>query len=143
VKQSLLLPPVLELPPREAECVRNNMEKLLSYGLEVEAYGGMSFVVKAVPAVLQDADPGRLLRDVAEELVEQDRAVQLDRLRSHVFSRMACHSVVRAGRSLEPAEMDALLRALDRKPGLLTCPHGRPVVVGWSLQEIQKRFQRI
>jgi len=143
VKQSLLIPSVVELPPREAECVREQREPLSAFGLEVEPYGGMSFVVKAVPAVLADADPGRLLQDVAEELVEQGRTHHLNRMRSQVFARMACHTVVRAGRTLEPREMDALLRALDEKPGLLSCPHGRPVVIAWSLQEIQKRFRRI
>jgi len=142
VRQPLLIPPVVELPPREAECVRNAVEGLLGFGLEVEPYGGRSFAVKAVPLVLGHADPGRLLQDVAEELAEQEQTGHLDRLRGHVFARMACHAVVRAGRTLEPREMEALLGGSYDKPGRLTCPHGRPVVIAWSLQEIQKRFQR-
>jgi DNA mismatch repair protein MutL len=111
-------------------------------GLEAEFYGGRSFVVKAIPSLIGEADPRRLLQDVSEELTEREQTKQLDLLRTHVLARIACHSVVRAGRTMERREMEALLRLLDEKTGLLRCPHGRPVVISWSLQEIEKRFQR-
>jgi DNA mismatch repair protein MutL len=110
--------------------------------LEVDHYGGRSFVVKAMPALLGKADPRVLLQDVSEELIELERVKQLDLLRTHVLARIACHSVIRAGRTLEPSEMEALLKQLDEKPGLLSCPHGRPVMISWSLQEIEKKFHR-
>ena len=141
-RQVLLVPALVELPPREAECLGSRLELLLDCGLEVESYGGRTFVVKAIPALLGQADPGRLLRDLAGELAEMDRALSLENMRRQVFARMACHSVVRAGRPLAREEMESLLAALDSRPGLLHCPHGRPVLIAWSLQEIQKRFLR-
>ncbi len=140
--QGLLIPVVVELPPREARCLAGHLESLLGYGLEVESYGGNSFVVKSLPSLIADGDPKSLLQDIAEELVELDRTKQLDTMRSHVLARMACHSVVRAGQSMEHEEMEALLESLDFKPGLLSCPHGRPVMIAWSLLEIEKRFHR-
>jgi DNA mismatch repair protein MutL len=133
---------VVELPPRETECLKRRLDVLMDYGLEVEFYGGQSFVVKAMPSLIGSADPKRLLADVAEELTEQEGTKQLDLLRTNVLARIACHSVIRAGRTLERSEMEALLRLLDEKTGDLSCPHGRPVVISWSLQEIEKRFQR-
>ena len=142
VRQSLLIPQVVELPHREVDCLQRYLDPLLRFGLEVEFYGGATFVVKAVPALLAGTDPGRLLTDIAEELAEQDQTKSLESMHGNVFARMACHSVVRAGKSMEPEEMEALLEGLDFKPGLLRCPHGRPVVIAWSIQEIQRRFQR-
>jgi len=136
------VPQVVELPPREAECLKRHLDALMECGLEAEFYGGKSFVVKALPALLGKADPKPLLQDIAEELTELERTRQLDLLRTNVLARIACHSVIRAGRMMEWQEMEALLEQLDAKPGLLSCPHGRPVMISWSLHEIEKKFQR-
>jgi DNA mismatch repair protein MutL len=141
-RQPLLVPQVVELPPREAECLKRHLDSLMECGLEAEFYGGKSFVVKALPALLGKIDPKPLLQDVAEELTELERTKQLDLLRTHVLARVACHSVIRAGRMMEWKEMEALLEQLDAKPGLLSCPHGRPVMISWSLHEIEKKFHR-
>ncbi len=141
-RQLLLVPQVVELPPREAECLKRHLDSLMDCGLEAEFYGGRSFVVKALPALLGKTDPRLLLQDVAEELTELERTKQFDLLRTNVLARIACHSVIRAGRMMEWQEMEALLKQLDAKPGLLSCPHGRPVMISWSLHEIEKKFHR-
>ncbi len=141
-RQPLLVPQVVDLPPRESDCLSRHVESLMECGLEVESYGGRSFVVKALPALIAGTDPGLLLKDVAEELAELERTKQIERLGDQVLARIACHSVIRAGRVMEPREMEALLKLLDTKPGLLSCPHGRPVMIFWSLKEIEKKFQR-
>jgi len=141
-RQLLLIPQVVELPPREAECLKRHLDSVMECGLEAECFGGRSFVVKAVPALLGRADPKLLLQDVAEELADLERTKQMELLRTQVLARIACHLVIRAGRAMEWREMEALLKRLDEKPGLLTCPHGRPVMISWSLREIEKRFQR-
>ena len=119
-----------------------HLDSLMDCALEAEFYGGRSFAVKGVPALLGRADPKVLLQDIGEELAELERTKQLDLLRTHVLARIACHSVIRAGRTMEWQEMEALMKLLDEKPDLLSCPHGRPVMISWSLQEIEKRFQR-
>jgi len=141
-RQPLVVPQVVELPPREAECLKRHLESLLVCGLEAEFYGGKSFVVKALPALLGKTDPKPVLQDIAEELTELERTKQLDLLRTNVLARIACHSVIRAGRMMEWEEMEALLEQLDAKPDLLSCPHGRPVMISWSLHEIEKKFHR-
>jgi DNA mismatch repair protein MutL len=141
-RQPLLVPQVVELPPREVESLKRHLDSLMECGLEAEFYGGRSFVVKALPALLGKTDPKPLLQDVAEELTELERTKQLDLLRTNVLARIACHSVIRAGRMMEWQEMEALLEQLDAKPGLLSCPHGRPVMISWSLHEIEKKFHR-
>jgi DNA mismatch repair protein MutL len=141
-RQPLVVPQVVELPPREAECLKKHLDSLMECGLEAEFYGGKSFVVKALPALLGKTDPKPLLQDIAEELTELERTKQIDLLRTNVLARIACHSVIRAGRMMEWQEMEALLEQLDAKPGLLSCPHGRPVMISWSLHEIEKKFHR-
>jgi DNA mismatch repair protein MutL len=141
-RQPVVAPQVADLPLREAECLRRHIDLLSECGLEAEFYGGRSFVVKALPAMLGPTDPARLLQDVAEELIELEATKRLDLLRTNVLARIACHSVIRAGRTLERQEIEALLEQLDARPGLLSCPHGRPVMISWSLQEIEKKFHR-
>ena len=141
-QQPLLSPVLVELPPQQAECLQEHLDTLTVCGMEVDFFGGAAFVVKTLPALLAGTNPPELLRDIAEDLVLLEQSARLGELRKDVLARMACHAVVRAGRSLEKPEMEALLRELDSKPELSTCPHGRPVRILLSLREIEKRFQR-
>ena len=141
-QQILLLPSVVELSPRDAEALARHLSDLYSWGIEVESYGGNSFVVKALPMLLVDAQASTLLRDVAEELVEMEQVLCIEDLRDHVFARMACHSVIRGRRHMETSEIEALLREMDAVDFSLNCPHGRPVMASWSLYDIEKRFHR-
>jgi len=141
-QQPLLAPVLVELPPQQAEALRDHLGRLAEWGLEVEAYGGSTFVVKALPSLLAGADAAGLLRDVSEEILSAEKSRRVEDLRRDLFARMACHAVVRAGQGLERREMEALLEQLSSRPGLSVCPHGRPVQVLFPLREIEKRFQR-
>lgn len=142
-RQPLVAPALVELSPQEADVFEARLDLLGELGLEIDAYGGGTFAIKAVPALVAHADPVGLCKDIAEEILTAESASRLEDLRKGVLSRMACHSVVRAGQTLQPAEMEALLRALDENPEATTCPHGRPVRILLTFREIEKRFQRI
>lgn len=141
-RQPLLTPALVELPPQQAEVFQAHLEFLAAFGFEIDAYGGAAFAVKAVPSLVAQADPASLCRDLAEEIFTAERTNKLEDLRRGVLSRMACHSVVRAGQALAPGEMEALLAALSDNPDATMCPHGRPVRILLTLREIEKRFQR-
>jgi DNA mismatch repair protein MutL len=83
-----------------------------------------------------------LLRDVADELAEQDETTALDARLDAVIARLACHGSIRAGRRLAPAEMDALLRQMESTPRAATCSHGRPTFLKLSQAEIERLFGR-
>jgi DNA mismatch repair protein MutL len=99
--------------------------------------------VRALPALLGRApDPAPLLRDLAEELAEDGAPLALERRLDAAIARLACHGSVRAGRRLQPAEMDALLRAMEATPRAATCSHGRPTVLKLGPAELEKLFGR-
>jgi DNA mismatch repair protein MutL len=99
-------------------------------------------MVRALPAALGSPEPGPLLRDLADELEELDEATALSARLDAVIARLACHGSVRAGRRLNAAEMDALLRQMEATPRAATCSHGRPTFLKLSKAEIEKLFGR-
>lgn len=141
--QNLLFPVVLELEHREAAVFAEHLDDFSRYGFEVEAFGGRSFTVKAVPALIADVDVERLVRDLAAELNEVGRSAQLDDEIERVLSVLACHSMVRANQALSPAEMQQLLKDLARIDFGSCCPHGRPVMHRLSRRDVEKFFHRV
>ncbi len=140
--QPLLLPAVVELPPREAARLLDHAEALARLGLEIETFGGGAVLVRALPALLGNPEPAPLLKDLAEELAELGEAASLQRRLDAAVARLACHGSVRAGRRLAPAEMDALLRAMEATPRAATCSHGRPTVLRLDAAALERMFGR-
>jgi len=140
--QPLLLPAVVDLPPADASRLLVRSDELARLGLEMEAFGPGAVMVRALPAALGSPEPGPLLRDLADELEELDEATALSARLDAVIARLACHGSVRAGRRLNAAEMDALLRQMEATPRAATCSHGRPTFLKLSKAEIEKLFGR-
>jgi DNA mismatch repair protein MutL len=95
-----------------------------------------------MPAVLGAAEPGPLLRDLADEFADMDEQTVLSSRLDAVIARMACHGSIRAGRKLGAAEMSALLRRMEATPRAATCSHGRPTVLKLSRADIERMFGR-
>ncbi len=140
--QPLLLPAVVELTPAEAERVLAQAEALARLGLEIEAFGPQAVLVRALPAALGAPEPGPLLRDIADELGESGTEAALTARLDAVLARLACHGSIRAGRRLQAAEMDALLREMEATPRAATCSHGRPTFIRLRRAEIERLFGR-
>jgi DNA mismatch repair protein MutL len=140
--QPLLLPAVVDLPPADASRLLARGEELGRLGLEIEPFGPGAVLVRALPAALGSPEPGPLLRDLADELEELDEATALNARLDAVIARLACHGSIRAGRRLNAAEMDALLRQMEATPRAATCSHGRPTFLKLSKAEIEKLFGR-
>ena len=140
--QALLLPAVVELPAPDIARLLHAASDLADLGLELEAFGDGAVLVRALPAALGTPDPAPLLRDVADELAEQDESTALQARLDAVIARLACHGSIRAGRRLAGPEMDALLRQMEATPRAATCSHGRPTFLKLSKAEIEKLFGR-
>jgi DNA mismatch repair protein MutL len=140
--QPLLLPAVVDLPAPDAARLLDHADALARLGLEIEGFGGAAVLVRALPALLGAPDPAPLLRDLAEELAELGEAASLQRRVDAAVARLACHGSVRAGRRLLPAEMDALLRAMEATPRAATCSHGRPTVLRLDAAALERMFGR-
>ena len=140
--QKLLVPETLELNFREAEILEQMLLDLKHLGLEIEPFGGNTFVIKAVPALLS----GRALKPMICEMVEKTAAVgyspgladALDQCRMV----MACHGAIRANQPLDEAQIKGLLHQLDECENPSRCPHGRPTWIRWDLATLEKLFKR-
>jgi DNA mismatch repair protein MutL len=141
-RQRLLVAEVVDLGPREAVLLRDNIERLGELGFEVEPHAGDAFAVRAVPALLGDSDAATLVRDLAEDLVEIGRSRRLDDASDAILSRLACHSAVRVGQNMSPDQVGALLRAMDHTDFSGHCPHGRPSFVALSRGDLERWFKR-
>ncbi len=140
--QPLLLPAVVDLPSADAAHLLSRLPDLARLGLEIEAFGAGAVLVRALPAALGAPDPAPLLRDLADELAEMEETTALEARLDAVIARMACHGSIRAGRRLNGAEMDALLRRMEATPRAATCSHGRPTFLRLSKAEIESLFGR-
>ena len=140
--QVLLLPEVVDLADDARQAVLDAASMLADLGLEIEAFGEGAVLVRGVPALLGTPNAAQLVRDIAEELVELGGSQTLEDRVSHVLATVACHGSVRAGRQLNDAEMNALLREMEVTPRSGQCNHGRPTWVQLSLADIERLFGR-
>lgn len=140
--QQLLLPDVVSLPDHYCAAILAAADMLADMGLVIDCFGPGAIVVRAVPAVLGTPDVTRLVADIAEELVELGDSHSLDDRITHILATMSCHGSVRAGRVLNAAEMNALLRDMESTPRSGQCNHGRPTWVKLSLGDIESLFGR-
>jgi DNA mismatch repair protein MutL len=141
-KQALLFPETLELSIKEAKEMERVLEMMNSLGFEIEPFGERAFITRALPAVLAKADPRAIVLDLLDALSDVGSAYTLEDRLDEVFARISCHAVIRAGKSLSNEEMKALLRSLDEADYPLTCPHGRPICVHITYEELEKMFGR-
>lgn len=140
--QALLAPEIVDLGEDSAARVVARAPQLAELGLVVEAFGPGAVAVRETPALLGDCDIQGLVRDLADDLTEFDAALSLIERLEEVCATMACHGSVRAGRKLNGAEMNALLREMEATPHSGQCNHGRPTYVELKLKDMEKLFGR-
>ena len=140
--QTLLLPEVVSLADHYSAALIDASEMLESMGLIIDSFGAGAVVVRAIPALLGTPDVKQLVNDIAEELVELGGSTNLEDRINHVLATVSCHGSVRAGRPLNSAEMNALLRDMEVTPRSGQCNHGRPTWVALSLADIERLFGR-
>lgn len=140
--QALLMAEVVELDENACDRLEARIAELSEFGLELERFGASAMLVRATPAMLGSGDVKGLITDLADELGAYDEALSLKERIDHVASTMACHGSVRAGRVLNVAEMNALLREMEVTPHSGQCNHGRPTWVKLAHGDIEKLFGR-
>jgi DNA mismatch repair protein MutL len=145
--QALLLPEVVELDEPGCDRLEERAAQLAGYGLALERFGPTAMLVRAVPAALASGDVQALVRDIADDLAQNGPnadggSLLLGERLENVLATMACHGSVRAGRVLSVAEMNALLREMERTPRSGQCNHGRPTWVKLALADVEKLFGR-
>lgn len=140
--QNLLVPDQVELGPAQSGLLAEYLPELNRLGLVVEDFGNGTFVIKAVPSLLVGADYKKLLLDVLDEVNVHGKSGKMEELKDTILSVMACHPAIKVHRRLERREMEELLEDLFKCRMPHTCPHGRPTIVRFSMDEIKKMFKR-
>ncbi|MCP4334774.1 MAG: DNA mismatch repair endonuclease MutL [Gammaproteobacteria bacterium] len=142
ITQPLLVPMVFNVSLAEADLVEENLEFFKHLGFSVERLGPEQLRLRAIPALLKNADSEQLLRDVLSDLVEHGSSQRIQEFQNEMLSTMACHASVRANRQLTLAEMNALLRDIEHTERSGQCNHGRPTWKQLSLDQLDKLFLR-
>ena len=139
--QTLLVPYKLELSLKEKRIVLENMDRLSHFGIELDHFGGNTFLLRSVPTLLENVEWNSFLSELIAELGEGQagEAGFLDK----TLKIMACHGAIRAGQGLTRDKMTHLLRQLEQMDLPTNCPHGRPIFKHFTFHEIQKMFRRI
>jgi DNA mismatch repair protein MutL len=140
--QMLLLPEIVDLPEEDAERLASHADTLSRFGLGIERFGPGAVAVRETPSMLGETNVGQLIRDLADEIADNDTVDTLRERLDRIASTMACHGSVRSGRLLKPEEMNALLRQMEATPGSGTCNHGRPTYIELKLADIERLFGR-
>jgi DNA mismatch repair protein MutL len=133
---------VVSLSPRDLAFLIEAIPILEEAGMEVDAFGGDSVVVKAIPAFLSDAEARTLIGDILAVGMEGDRNLPLVERREKIFTVLACRAAVKANRLLNGPEVESLCRELDALTHAATCPHGRPFAAVISVGDLEKMFKR-
>ncbi|MER8466012.1 DNA mismatch repair endonuclease MutL [Mesorhizobium sp. M1396] len=140
--QMLLLPEIIDLPEEDAERLALHSETLARFGLGIERFGPGAVAVRETPSMLGETNVQQLVRDLADEIADNDTVETLKERLDKIAATMACHGSVRSGRLLKAEEMNALLRQMEATPGSGTCNHGRPTYIELKLADIERLFGR-
>jgi DNA mismatch repair protein MutL len=135
----LLDPVAVNLTLAQRELLSGNAESLEQYGFGLEDFGNNSYLLRTVPAVLSAQDPAQSLLTILDLAALEGVVRPRD---ERVAASIACHSAIRAGRSMAEAEMRALLEQLEAADHPQTCPHGRPTMIHFSSYHMEREFGR-
>ncbi len=141
--QRLLVPESVELGYREAGVLEKLIPDLAELGLDIEPFGGNTFVVKSVPPLLAEREVKPLLVEIVEKIVEIGSSSGLAEMLDECRMVMACHGAIRANQALSGAQISALMAQLDECRNPSHCPHGRPTWIRWDIRTLEKSFKRI
>lgn len=141
--QRLLMPLVLELTPAQQAIFGEIAEELAHNGFEAEPFGARSVAVKIAPAGVDASQIEHMLSEIFEQLAREDQAINLEAVRTRIAASIACHAAIKVNMPLEQNKMEWLLAELAKTDHPMSCPHGRPIVLRYSMQDIQKAFKRI
>ena len=141
--QRLLMPIIVELSPAQQAVFTEISDELQHNGFEVEAFGARSVAVKVAPAGVDAAAVEHMLHELLELISREEQSLNLEKIRARIAASIACHAAIKVNMPLEQNKMEWLLAELAKTDHPMSCPHGRPVVLRYSVKDIQKAFKRI
>ena len=141
--QRLLMPIVVELAPHQIVIFEQIEEELRANGFEAELMGPRSVAIAAAPAGIASGNAEKLLAEILDGVARESQAISLDSLQSRIAASTACQAAIKVNMPLDQTKMEWLLAELAKTEYPMSCPHGRPVVLRYSVREIERAFKRI
>src|SRR6202789_3502853 len=141
--QRLLMPIVLELSPAQQAVFSEISDELERNGFEAEPFGARSLAIKVAPAGVEASAVEHLLHELLDQFTREEQSLNLEKIRARIAASIACPAAIKVNMPLEPNKMEWLLTELAKTDHPYSCPHGRPVVLRYSVKDIQKAFKRI
>jgi DNA mismatch repair protein MutL len=141
--QRLLMPIVLELSPAQQAVFTEISDELQYNGFEAEPFGARSVAVKVAPAGVEASAVEHMLHELLDQFSREEQSLNLEKIRARIAASIACHAAIKVNMPLEQNKMEWLLAELAKTDHPMACPHGRPVVLRYSVKDIQKAFKRI
>src|SRR6266496_4281176 len=146
--QRLLMPIVVELRPAQQAIFAEIAEELRRNGFEAEPFGVRTLAIQSAPAGIRGEEVSALLTELLEQFESESQAqgfktLTMEKIRARIAASIACHAAIKVNMPLDRAKMEWLLAELAQTRYPMSCPHGRPVVLRYSIRDIQKAFKRI
>jgi DNA mismatch repair protein MutL len=141
--QRMLVPMMVELTPRQLVTFEQIAEELRANGFEAELMGPRTVAIHAAPAGIAASDAEKLLAEILDGIARENQAISIDSLQSKIAASTSCHAAIKVNTPLDQVKMEWLLAELSRTNYPMSCPHGRPVVLRYSMREIERAFKRI
>jgi DNA mismatch repair protein MutL len=141
--QRILVPLIVELNPRQLVTFEQIGDELRANGFEAELMGAREVAIQAAPAGIASSDAEKLLFEILDGIARENQAISIDSLQSKIAASTACHAAIKVNTPLDSKKMDWLLGELAKTEYPMSCPHGRPVVLRYSVREIERAFKRI
>ena len=141
--QHMLMPLMVELSPRQLVIFERIAEELTANGFEVAQMGPRSVAIQATPAGIATADAERLLTEILDGIERENAAISMDSLQAKIAASTSCHAAIKVNMPLDQTKMQWLLAELAKTESPMSCPHGRPIVLRYSVKEIERAFKRI
>jgi DNA mismatch repair protein MutL len=141
--QRVLVPMMVELSPRQIVIFERIAEELTANGFEVAQMGPRSVAIHAAPAGIATSDAERLLMEILDGTERENAAISMDSLQAKIAASTSCHAAIKVNMPLDQKKMEWLLAELAKTEAPMSCPHGRPIVLRYSVREIERAFKRI
>lgn len=141
--QELIVPINIELDPRERLLIKDTIPYLEEFGFRISEFGHDSFAVTAVPIVLGKLEDPGMVHDIISDILSEGKIKEETGIFERVTKSIACRSAIKAGADCSGSQMESLIKQLFKTQNPYTCPHGRPTMVSFNRQELDKLFKRV
>jgi len=140
--QRLLMPIIVQLPPRQLVILDSIIPELARNGFEVEPFGPKTVAIQTAPAILKAAEVEKLLIELLDGLERETQVIDIEALKRKIAATVSCHAAIKINTPLEETKMRWLISELMKTDVPTVCPHGRPIILRYDLREILKAFKR-